>query len=279
MSKIAILLDSGCNIKEDIDNGIFVVPIYVNFNDISKRDLVDIDPKELYERIDEDVQTAAPGINDFMSKIEIIKEMGYEKILGIAISLALSATFNSMKLALESSDMEYKILDSKGVSISSSVIALYGSELISRGLELDEVYNKLEEKIKDVKFYAVIQDLKYLIRGGRISHVKGVIGSMLKVNPILSINEDGKIYNYKSTRGRANALKYVKDLVKNDLKDKKNYYFSLAYAKDKSDIDEMRENFSEEIKNAKVYIEEPITAALGVHAGPTVYGVCYMEVD
>lgn len=221
MSKIAILLDSGCNIKEDIDKGIFVVPIYVNFNDISKRDLVDIDPNELYERIDEDVQTAAPGINDFMSKIEIIKEMGYEKILGIAISLALSATFNSMKLALESSNMEYKILDSKGVSISSSVIALYGSELISRGLELDEVYNKLEEKIKDVKFYAVIQDLKYLIRGGRISHVKGVIGSMLKVNPILSINEDGKIYNYKSTRGKANALKYVKDLVKNDLKNKK----------------------------------------------------------
>lgn len=279
MSKIAILLDSGCNIKEDIDKGIFVVPIYVNFNDISKRDLVDIDPKELYERIDEDVQTAAPGINDFMSKIELIKELGYEKILGITISLALSATFNSMKLALESSDMEYKILDSKGVSISSSLIALCGSELIGSGLELEEVYNKLEEKIKDVKLFVVVEDLKYLIRGGRISHVKGVIGSVMKINPILSIDENGKIYNYKSIRGRAKALKYVRDLVLSELKDKNSYYFSLAYAKDKSDIDELRENLSEEIKNAKIYIEEPITAALGVHAGPTVYGVCYMEFD
>lgn len=279
MNKIAILLDSGCNIKEDIDKGIFVVPLYVNFNDISKRDLVDIDPEELYERIDEDVQTAAPSVNDFVSKIELIKELGYEKILGVTISLALSATFNFMKLALESSQMEYKILDSKGICLSASLVALYGSELINRGLELDEVYSKLEDKIRDVKFFAVVEDLKYLIRGGRISHIKGVIGSVLKVNPILSINENGKFYNYKSARGRANALKFVRDLVKSELKDKKSYYLSLAYAKDKSDIDELRSNLSDEIKNAKVYMEEPITASLGVHGGPTVYVVCYMEVD
>ena len=165
MEKIAILTDSASNIEENISEGIFVVPLYVNFETESKKDLVEISPVELFERMDkENVSTSAPSIDDFAEKIKFIKELGYTKILAIGVSQALSGSYNAMRIALEDGDMEYVLIDSKNITMTEGLLVMYAKSLVTKGLGIDEISKNVKGKIKDLRLFATVSDLKYMIR-------------------------------------------------------------------------------------------------------------------
>lgn len=236
-NNIAILADSGYNVREDRGKSIFVVPLYITNGKEAKKDTVKISADELYEKINTEVyKTAAPSVDDFREKISYIKDLGYDKILAISLSSNLSGTYNSMKLALESSNTDYKLLDSKFASLASGLLVSYGTKLIEDGKNLEEIYEILKKKRSYIRIFGLVSDLKYLIRGGRISHVKGLIGSMLKITPILKIGEDGTIDKFKTLRGQDKALKYMTAYVINELKTFESYYLGLSYGKSKDDI-------------------------------------------
>ena len=278
MEKIAILTDSASNIKENIGDGIFVVPLYVNFEDESKKDLVEISPEEVFSRIDENPYTSAPSIDDFGEKISIIKEKGYEKILAIGASQKLSGTFNTMRLALEAGDLEFTLVDSKNITMPEGLLVMYAKNLIREGKSFDELGTLVEGKIKDLKILASVSDLKHLIRGGRLSKVEGLIGGGLRINPILTINDGGEIKNHKSVVGKKRAVNFIAKEVKKSLEDSDRYYMALAYGKDVSDIDGVKDKLSDLIDGAELYLEGPVTAVLGCHSGPSVYLVSFIKI-
>lgn len=276
-SKIAILTDSGCNIKEDINKNIFVVPLYITNGTESKKDLVEIKPEDLYSRMDEEnFKTAAPSVDDFKEKISYIKSLGYEKIIGIAMSSNLSGTLNSMKMGLENSNIDYLLLDSKYASVGSGLLVSYGSNLIEEGEDFKEIYEILKKKRSDIRILGCVSDLKYLIRGGRISHLKGLIGSVLKITPILAIKEDGKIEKFKSLRGEVKAISFMTKYVKKELDKHDKYYMATAYGKNIEDIGPLKESLMPYIKKSDFYMEEALTSVLATHTGPHICIVSYM---
>lgn len=278
--KIAILADSACNVRENKENNIFVVPLYVIFKDYSKKDLEETNLEEIYSKIDTDPPTtSAPSVEDFEEKINYIKSLGYESIIGISLTRSFSGTYNSMRLALEKSDINYEILDSRSVSVGSGLLIEYGSRLIKKGLEFSKIYNILKDKRKDLKFYAVVNDLKYLIRGGRISNLKGIIGTILRITPIFTIGEDGYVANFKSVRGKDKALKYMSKLVRKDLEKNENYFMAISYAKDAKNISEIKSDLKESIEKADFYYQAPLTPVLGAHAGPSTYVISYLPIE
>lgn len=279
MERIAILTDSASNIKENVGNGIFVVPLYVNFENESKKDLIEISQAEVFSRIDEKPYTSAPSIDDFGEKISIIKEKGYEKILAIGASQKLSGSFNTMRLALEGSDLEYTLIDSKNITMPEGLLVIYAKSLIRAGKSFDELGSLVEDKIKDLKILASVSDLKHLIRGGRLSKVEGLIGGSLRINPILTIDDVGEIKNHKSVVGKKRAINFIAKEVKKDLEYSDRYYMALAYGADISDIAGIKDKLSDLIDGAEHYLEGPMTAVLGCHSGPTVYAVCLLKID
>lgn len=279
MSKIAILTDSAGNLSEDISRGIFVVPLYVNIDDKSYKDLVEIKPETLYDSIDKALpQTSAPSVSDYLEKIEEIKALGYEEILGIGPSSELSGTFNAMRLALEAADVKFLALDTEQISLSQGVLILYARDLIGQGLDLEAVYEEVYAKRHDACILAVVSDLKYLRRGGRISHLKGILGELLKLHPILTIDSKGKIGVHKTVRGRRRALEETVKTVKEALEGKDKYYLALAYGQSENQIDPIKGHLESEIQGAEEFIIRPLTSVLGSHAGPQTYAVCYLEV-
>ena len=277
MNKIAILTDSASNINEDPAKGIFVVPLYVNFREASEKDLLEITPEELYEKIEtEEPTTSAPSIDDIVEKIELAKRKGYEKIIAVGASQTLSGTYNAMRLALESQDMEYRLIDSKSISMGEGLLAMYGHYLIEKGVDFHEVAERLEEKKGDVRVFATISDLTYLIRGGRLNTVQGFIGGTLRVNPILTLDEKGAIDKCKSVVGKKRALSFIAEKAKEDLQNQEHYFLAVAYAKDKEDTKRIKEKLFDTIEKADVYLEGAITAVLGTHAGPSAYLVSYL---
>lgn len=279
MEKIAILTDSASNIKENIDQGIFVVPLYVNFENESKKDLLEISPAEVFSRIDEKPYTSAPSIDDFCDKISFIKEKGYDKILAIGVSKNLSGTFNTMRLALEAGDMEYFLIDSMSITMPEGLLVMYARSLIEEGKSFDDLQSLIEGKIKDLKMFASVSDLKYLIRGGRLSKVEGLIGGSLRINPVLTIDNNGEIKNYKSVVGKKRAINFIAKETQKILEGAGSYYMALAYGEDPSDIDDVKDKLSGLIDGADLYLEGPVTAVLGCHSGPSVNAVCFLKID
>ena len=278
MEKIAILTDSASNLGENISEGIFVVPLYVNFETESKRDLVEISPRELFERIDkENASTSAPSIDDFAEKIKLIKDHGYTKILAIGVSKNLSGSYNAMRLALEAKDMEYALIDSKNITMTEGLLVMYAHSLVKKGLGLDEIKENIEAKIKDLRLFATVSDLKYLIRGGRLSAIEGMLGGTLRINPVLTIDDKGTIGNFKSVIGRRRALNFIAKQTHEKLAKADGYYLALAYGKDVEDIAEIKEKLGNLIKKADFYIESSVTAVLGCHSGPSTYVVSFLK--
>jgi len=279
-NKIAVLTDSASNITENIPRGIFVVPLYVNIGEISKKDLEEISPAELYSTFENAVPTtAAPSTEDFLRKIKRIREHGYSQVLGVTISSALSATLNSMKIALEESGLEHRIVDSKNVTMGEGLLAYHAADLIAQGLSLDEVYAKVSAAVSHSKLFAMVSDLKYLIRGGRLKPIKGLLGTVLHINPILTLTEKGRIEPCESVRGKNRALKKLRELSENFLNGCEKYALSLVYAKDKADIAELRELMKDLIDKASLYEEKAITAVLGAQAGPSVQVINVFRLD
>ncbi len=279
MERIAILTDSASNINENISEGIFVVPLYVNFENESKKDLLEISPDQVFARIDEKPYTSAPSIEDFAEKIKKIKEACYTKILAIGVSQNLSGTLNAMRLALEAGEMEYELIDSKTITMPEGLLVLYAKELITKGVGFEKLGQKVAEKIKDLKILASVSDLKYLIRGGRLSKAKGLIGEKLGINPVLTIDENGEINNYKSLVGKKRAINFIAKETRKDLENADKYYMAMAYGNEPNDINDLKEKLSDLIAGAEVYIEGPVTAVLGSHSGPSTYVLSFLKIQ
>lgn len=155
MDKIAILTDSASNIDENISEGIFQVPLYVNFENESKKDLLEISPADVFSRMDEKPYTSAPSIDDFSEKIKLIKDRGYKQILAIGASQKLSGTFNTMRLALEACDVEFVLVDSKSITFPEGLLVMYAKSLIEEGVSFDKLGSLVEEKLKSLRFLQV----------------------------------------------------------------------------------------------------------------------------
>ena len=278
MEKIAILTDSASNIREDLEKGIFVVPLYVNFENESKKDLVEISPKELFARIDEKPYTSAPSIDDYLEKIKLIRSMGYGKILAIGVSQSLSGSYNVMRLALENEDIDYALIDSKNITMTEGLLVKYAQNLVAEDVNLDKLREIVTEKIKDLRLLASVSDLKYLIRGGRLSAVEGAIGGTFRINPVLTLDENGSIANFKSVVGKKRAINFIVKETRKALENVDNYYLALAYGEDPEDIIEIKEKLGDLISKASLYIESPVTAVLGNHSGPSTYLVSFLKI-
>ena len=163
--------------------------------------------------------------------------------------------------------------------MGEGLLVYHAAEMAAEGKSLDEIYITLKNKTSDILLLALVSDLKYLIRGGRLKPIKGFLGTMLKINPILSLTEKGRIEPKESIRGTVKALRRVRELTKEHLAGSKKYAISLIYAQDKNDINDLRELMKDIIEKASFYEEKAITAVLGAQAGPSVQLVCSYKLD
>ena len=152
-------------------------------------------------------KTSQPSVEDFKELYEKAEKEGYDEILAICLSSKLSGTVNSANLATQYTKSKVKVVDTK---LASAVIGLIASEarkLYDSGMNIDEVADKLTEKIDKREFLAIfyVSDFNFLIKGGRISRVQGFIGGTLKVKPCITFNEEGQMIPFKKPIGEKKA--------------------------------------------------------------------------
>ena len=281
--KIAILVDSGCNVPNEYINkyDMYVLPLKIIYKDKEYLDGINIHAEEVYRRLEEEIpKTSLPSGEEIENIFDKIKADGYKKVIIVTISSGLSGTNNICRLIANSYDgLEFYILDSKNISVGAGFHAIQAARYIEKGMSFEEICQQLEKDVPRCKVYFVLETLEYLQKGGRIGLVASLFGNALNLKPIISCNEDGIYYTVAKVRGRKQSITKIKNFALNDAKNLKKYNVSIMHGDAEATCKDFIEDVLPQLPNMDLFVSGQISPALGVHTGPGALGICIQEIE
>ena len=277
VEKIAILVDSGCDVPREYREkyNMYVAPLTIIYKDAEYRDGIDIDPQTVYARFSEEIpSTSLPNPATVTELFKQIKADGYEKVIVVVISSGLSGTFEMLRgFGPEPEGLEAYYVDTKNIGIGSGLSAIRAGELIERGLSFAEVCRQVEIAAANTKIFFCVATLEYLVKGGRIGLVAGVMGMLLDVKPVISCNEDGIYYTVAKARGREKSLKLALEKAVEFAEGAKEYNIAVVQGAAEAEGSALMVAMKERLPDFRYAIEEQLTPVLVVHTGPGLIGI------
>ena len=281
MAGIGIVTDSTAYLDADYssEHDIKVVPLKVILDEVSYREGVDISNDDFYSRLREPgvfPTTSQPSAGEFL---EAYKEMAerYDALVSIHISAGISGTCESARsAAAEMGDYPIVVIDSRYTGIQ---LMMFVQELVKArdaGKGMDELKARAERIIADSELMFCVETLEYLHRGGRIGGAQALMGSMLRIKPILYI--DGTIDALDKVRGSKKALERLLELAAEKAGDRR-VQVGLTHVRDPERLKELRERV-EEVLNCdpdSIAVNET-GPVVGSHVGPGTVGVGFFPV-
>ncbi len=269
-------LDGGYARKNDIK----VVPLKVIIEDESYREGIDISNDEFYRRMSEESifpTTSQPSAGEFL---EAYKEMSerYDSLISIHISSGISGTCESaLSAASEMGDYTIEVIDSR---FTGFMLMLFVMELVKArdaGKSLDELKSLAAKMIEGSVELFCVDTLEYLHRGGRIGGAQALMGSMLRVKPLLYL--DGTIDALDKVRGSKKALERLVELAAEKAGDRK-VLVALTHVRDVPRMNELKEKVKKALNcDADAIIFNECGPVIGSHVGPGTVGVGFCPAE
>ena len=278
LSKIAILTDSASDITPDMIEGldVAVIPIRLKIGENNYKDGVNLSKKEFWHKLlTEKVmpKTAQPSPAEFRDYYEELFNKGYEKIISLHISSKMSGTQQVAKVAREMLKREKDIIivDSKSVTFGQAYQVLEAAKMIKEGAKLEDILTRLYEIADKMKVYFAVSDLTYLEKGGRIGRASSVIGNLLKLRPVLKL-EDGEVSLETKTFGERGAISYMEKIIKNEGKNSIYLYTAWGGTNQELQSTDILKKTADTMRKVEFKGRFEIGATIGSHSGP-VFGI------
>ena len=212
MAKQIIVTDSTSDLSHEYlkQHNIHVIPLSLTIDGKSYTDQVDISSSEYIDYIenDADVKTSQPPIGRFIETYEQLAQDDVE-IISIHLSPGLSGTYNTAVQASHMVDGNITVIDSKSISFGLGYQIKQIVELISQGTSTEKIVEEMTQLRDNLQLFVVIGQLNQLIKGGRISKTKGLIGNIMKIKPIGTLR-DGKLELVHNSRTQNSSVQYLK---------------------------------------------------------------------
>jgi len=221
--KIALVTDSTCDLAQDIIDSyqINMLPININFGENHYLDKITIQPEQFYTLLKENKDYPKSSQVNEKSFTNLYSHLAshYDSIIAIHLSDKLSGTFNSSQKAALAISKEFNkpisVINSKNISGALGLIILRTAQAIEAGYSHYQLVNMAEKWTKTLRIFISVKTMKYLVRSGRVSAVKGFIARILNINPIVSIDESGKTIVFgKTFNQKANMEKVMGYITK-----------------------------------------------------------------
>ena len=217
--KIALVTDSTSVLtKQEVsDNNITVVPIPVIVGDKEYLEGVNITSAQLFEIQRQGAafpKTSQPSMGEMIELCNKLHSEGYEAIIAIALSSGISGFYpNLVNMAHNNPEYNLYPYDSKMTVRLQGYLVLAAARMIKNGMEPEDILKKLDEIRETIDELFVVDDLKNLSRGGRLSNASAFIGTMLQIKPLLTFNDEGKIVAFDKIRSLKRAVSKVEKLA------------------------------------------------------------------
>lgn len=217
MQKYTIMTDSTCDlsVQQVSELDIKIIPMSATVGDKSffhYSDAREMDLKEFFDRLraGEKVVTSAVSVGQWSDAIEAELKEGAD-VLAIIFSSALSCTYENAIMAVEDLKFKYPerqitVIDSLCAALGQGMLVKMASEWRAEGKSLKENVSHIEASKPHLCHWFTVTDLAHLRRGGRISRTTAIVGSALGIQPILHVDNNGKLVGVGKTRGRKNAI-------------------------------------------------------------------------
>ncbi|ALC90375.1 fatty acid-binding protein DegV [Bacillus sp. FJAT-18017] len=207
--KIAWITDSTVFLTEKLkaNPDVFVVPLEIIFGNDAFEDGVDLDTETLYQRINSDKtvpKTSQPSSGKFAALFEKLKE-NYDSAIAVHISSKLSGTMSSCIAGAEMAGFPVEAVDSKSLSYAITVLIEKGIELAGDGLGVSDIATILREEADNGQNYMLLGNLDQFYKGGRMTGTQYLLGSILKIKPIIRINTNGEFELFEKVRSEKKA--------------------------------------------------------------------------
>lgn len=209
---IKILTDSGSDINQfEADKmGIHLMPMVITFGDIEYFDGVNLMPSDFYDKLETcDDLPVTSQINPFRFEeaFEKLTENG-DQVIAITLSSKISGTHRNALAAAEKFLGKVFVVDSLNACIGQRLLTLYALNLVAENLSAEEIVEKLETAKTKIRLFAMIDTLKYLKKGGRISAAAAAIGGLVNLKPMIAVS-GGEVKVIGKTIGFKKAIQFL----------------------------------------------------------------------
>ena len=275
---IRIVTDSTSDLSPQraAELGVEVVPLAVHFGEETFRDGVDITKEEFYTRlaqVDTLPTTSQVPPETFIQVFQRLTEGG-DQVLGLFISGAMSGTDQSANIARGIVDeANIAIVETGTVTFGLGLLVETACRLRDQGLSLSELEQKLTQLAGRVRLLAVVDTLKYLKMGGRISGATAVVGGILGITPIITI-QDGLVVSVGKTRGRKAGFQFIDKWLQEKEAPDTSLPVTFGHSNAPQVMEECMAYFGPKLAGADL-LPSDIGAVVGTHVGPGAGGLAF----
>jgi len=268
---IALVTDSACDIPRQIldQHQIHMVPLNLHFKDSVFLDKITINPDQFYNLLKSQKElpsSSQPSPKTVQNLLSFLSTH-YEAIMAVTISSQLSGVYQQfLKAASQIKNHKIEVLDSKQLSASQGLIVLKIAEEIQKGKTFNQITENADEWVKKTKILVDIHTLKYMVRGGRVSPLKGFMAKLLNLKPIISLDDQGKATAYGKSFSRRSSMKKIAKEVKYLKETKGIWKYAVVHAQARKRADSYAQKLHKEVGINPAYIVD-ISPVVGVHNG------------
>jgi DegV family protein with EDD domain len=254
-----IVADSSCDLIDELKErmDITLVPLTITVGDKHFKDDESLDVDQMLRAIEgsEEVpRSACPSPQDFMNAF-----MEKGSVFVVTLTAALSGTYNSAILAKdlflqEQQEKFIHIFDSKGSSVKETLIALKVNELIRAGLSEHDIVSEVNTYIEKMKYFFQLGSLDIMIKNGRISKFKGIIGGVLNIKPILYATPSGEAELFENVRSEKRSVKRLVEIVGEQCHDFSDRILAISHCYAPEKAEKLKQEIEERYNFKEVFI-------------------------
>lgn len=266
---IKVVTDSGSDLPLELakELDITVVPVYIYFGDKAYKDWVDIEPDELYKRLVEGQvypTTSQPMPTDFAKAYSDLSQDA-DAIVSIHLPTKVSGTYNAALQGVEIAKpkCEVHVVDSFSISAGLALITMAAARVAKAGGKLTEVLEETKKAISQTQIRGLLETLQYLLKGGRVTKAKALVGTLLNVKPILTVR-DGEIIQAGMARSYTKGIEQLFQFVKNYPKLQE---VAIVHSTVPEEANALKNIIAPIIGEEHIQMSR-LGAGLGVHGGP-----------
>ena len=274
--KTAIVTDSNSGITQAQGNelGVFVLPMPFFINEELFYEDISLTQEQFYQKLQEDasISTSQPSPGEVMDLWDKVLEE-YEELVYIPMSSSLSKACETAIMLSEDYEGKVVVVDNQRISVTLYQSVLDAMELANKGVCAEEIKRILEEQKLESSIYLMVETLKYLKKGGRITPTVAAIGTVLNIKPVLQI-QGGKLDTFTKVRGKNQGHKAMIDAIKKDLEQKfvdipvEKMHFAVAYSGARTaEVDAWVEEVKTVFPQATIEVVAPLSLSVSCHIG------------
>jgi DegV family protein with EDD domain len=276
----ALVVDSTADLPDSLaqDQNLTLVPLTVFFGDEAYLDWVELKPDQFYEKLANASclpTTSQPSPGVWAVLYRRLREQ-YQRVYSVHLSSEFSGTYDTARAAAAEID-GVTVVDSRLATGGFALLVDRMMERIDRGVPQEEFDAYIDHFHSHNTFLFVLSTLDYLQKGGRIGRASHLVGTLLNIKPVLTI-EDGVADVVKRTRGMGQALETMRDCLLERTKPGSNVYANLSHGLNLPVMERLQDLLLD-ITDRSIHLRPPsvIGSVIGTYSGPRAVGLCFIE--